>query len=84
MRKISKVTGIASYCALFGACALGSGMAPLFCGGADPEGPTALGQGVASGPEEGWFLLDSGFGYEGFPTFYRLDGGVVSELIFHA
>lgn len=76
-----KPAAVATYCAVLAACALATGMASPTGRSSDPNSRAVLGQGLASDQKQGWFLLDSGFGYEGFPILYRLDDCGLSESI---
>ena len=76
MIKRSKARALAAICAVVGACAFGSDMIPPTPGGHDLE-PALASHGVVSDQGNGWFVLDTGFGYEGFPILYRVDGGVL-------
>lgn len=76
MIKRSEGTALAAFIAVVCACAFGSGMTPPLRGGPDLN-PTVASEGILSDQEHGWFLLDTGFGYEGLPILYRVDGGVL-------
>jgi hypothetical protein len=75
MTKRSQAIALALF-AVLGASAFGSGMATPSHGGPDSKPAVAL-SGIVSDEGPGWFLLDTGLGYEGMPTLYWVDGGVL-------
>lgn len=81
MSTLLKPMAVATYCAVLAACALASGVESPSGRSSGPKSSAVLKQGVASDQKQAWFLLDSGFGYEGFPILYRLDDCGLSESI---
>jgi hypothetical protein len=71
-----EATVLAAFVAVAVACAFVSGMTSPLPGRADPKPALAV-TGIERDQGNGWFLLDTGFGYEGLPILYRVDRGVL-------
>ncbi|HEX8402416.1 MAG TPA: hypothetical protein VF628_12010 [Allosphingosinicella sp.] len=84
MRKRSDLAdlgAVAAWCAVLATCVLGCGAMPGLGQRPGSKHATAVPAKDARLDGDGWFLLDPGLGHEGLPILFRLDGGVVSEIV---